>query len=394
MLISTENDLAKLRDLSAQHSALTTVTPVADGRPEWVFEDGLLKNTRAEYFSISLRHSDPGQRLLMMEQLEPILVMLLVADIDGVTSVLLSLRTEPGLIGLTNYSATIQSTASNYRRKHGGKPTPFIEVADDPQSFGDVLYDAEHFDWGDYYVHKTKRFLIVQLSEPVSATPGHRWVSLGAARQLMLEDHLITNDVRVALNYLMRPATTPAHAGHAYPPTPDRSALRTSPGLSPDVVDSRGVGLAFFRTDTKTREVNSWAQPLLVPSATKHISLPYIDSGSGKLFCVEMRTQPGLLGRRLWFPATAPGPTTRSVATSAEGGRFWRYRIEIGIKPVRPPSGPASTDVAWLTESEVADLVAAPLQTSLELRMAWSLAVAESPDADSHDDKSHDSSPT
>jgi hypothetical protein len=383
MSTSTEDDVATLRDLCAQCSELTTVTRVDDGQPEWVFEDGLLKNTRAEYFSISLRQSDSGQGLLMMEQWEPALIVLLVADIDGVESVLLSLRTEPGLIGLTNYSATIQSTASNYLRKHGGKPTPFIEVADDPRSFGAVLYDAEQFDWGHYYVHKTKRFLIVRLSERVPATPGHRWVSLRAARQLLLENHLITNDLRVALNHILRPARIPELVGEATPSTPDRSALPTSPRLSPAVMDSRGVGLAFFRTDTETREVNSWVQPLLVPSTTMNISFPYFDSGSEKFFGVEKRTQPGLLGRRVWFPATVPGPATLSVATSAEGGRFWRHSIDIGLQRVGTPSERASGNVEWLTETEVADLVAAPLQTSLELRMAWSVAAAESPDVGS-----------
>jgi hypothetical protein len=110
------------------------------------------------------------------------------------------------------------------------------------------------------------------------------------------------------------------------------------------------------------------------------IALPYRDSGPGRRFGVEKRTQPGLLGRRLWFPATVPGSTTRSVATSAEGGRFWRFLIEVDLQRVPSPSGRASGNVEWLTETEVADLVAAPLQTSLELRMAWSVAAAESPD--------------
>jgi hypothetical protein len=32
----------------------------------------------------------------------------------------------------------------------------------------------------------------------------------------------------------------------------------------------------------------------------------------------------------------------------------------------------------WITEAELADLVRQPLQTALELRMAWSLVLAES----------------
>lgn len=370
-----------LRKLCSEHSLLTGVTPVADGHPEWVFDHGVLKNTRADYFSISLRESEAAGPLLMMEQREPILVMLLVADISGVESVLLSLRTEPGLIGLTNFSSTIQSTASNYLRKHGGKATPFIEMATDPHSFGTVLYDGEHFDWGDYYVYKTKRFLILKLSTPQPAPPGYQWVSLATVRSLLRGDFLVTNDLRVALNYLLEPASPPVADDSVDPAIPDGSVIPVSPDLGPDVVDSRGVRLMFIRTDTVTREVTSWVQPLLVPAEPMRIVLTSTQSGSEKLFAVERRTQPGLLGRQLWFPAeVTSGATTTRVANSAEGGRFWRFRIDLMTRAVSSPSCLPGDEVEWLTAAELAARVAEPLQTSLELRMAWSLAAAEEQD--------------
>jgi hypothetical protein len=377
-LVPPEQAVPKLRELCREHSRLTALTPVPDGRPDWVFDDGVLRNTRADYFSISLRES--GLAILMMEQREPALVMLLVADIDGVESVLLSLRTEPGLIGLTNFSSTIQSTASNYLRRHGGKATPFIDVASDPRAFGTVLYEGEHFDWGDYYVYKTKRFLIVKLPGPEPAPPGYHWVNLGALRSLLSADYLITNDLRVALNYLARPVFPPIAGDSGDEPVPDRRILPVKPDLGPDVVDSRGVRLTFRRTDTQTREVSSWVQPLLVPAEPMRIALTHTGAGSERLFAVEKRTQPGLLGRQLWFPAEfSSGSVMRRVANSAEGGRFWRFHIDLETQTVDAPGDRDSDKVEWLTEAELAALVAIPLRTSLELRMAWSLAAAESP---------------
>lgn len=71
----------------------------------------------------------------------------------------------------------------------------------------------------------------------------------------------------------------------------------------------------------------------------------------------------------------------RTVSTSAEGGRFWRYRIDMRLVEVGCPDDQTvegSRGVAqWMPEAELAALVAQPLQTSLELRMAWSLVHAE-----------------
>ena len=368
--------MAELRSRCRRFSLSTSVTAVDDGHPDWIVDGGILKNSQADYFSIGLREPEIGNRLLMMEQTEPALVMLLAADIDGVESVLLNLRTEPGLIGLTNLSTTIQSTPSNYLRRHGGKATPFIDVALDPEEFGTVLYDGAQFDWGDYYVYKTKRFLIVKLSAPAPAPEGYIWVSRAAVQRLLLEDNLITNDLRVCLPYLLK-SGTPATDSDASQPVPERSSVVTRPDFSTSVVDSRGVRVGFFRTTTEAREVKSWVQPLLMPNEPMAIRLSTTGPPSGRLFAVEKRTQPGLLGRQLWFPAaTRPGTVIRQVTTSAEGGRFWRFQIDVDVQRVDRPDNPG-TETAWLTVEQLTSLVAAPLLTSLELRMAWSLACGE-----------------
>lgn len=374
-------DIGRLRSLCSAHSVGTSVLMIPDGLPDWIVEDGRLRNTKADYFSIGLYASNEGNPILLIEQKETALVMLLVAEIDGRDSVLLNLRTEPGLIGLTNLSTTIQSTPSNYLRRHGGKGTPFIEIAADPGSHGTIVYEGEHHDWGDHYHHKTKKFLIVKLASPVEAPPGFCWVDLDTARAVLLEDNLVTNDLRVSIPLVDTASHRARVDSDVAPPAACGPPLH-SLGYSPGAVDSRGTAALFFRTHTETREVRSWVQPLLVPREALGISLSFARTPSTRLFAVERRTQPGLLGRQLWFPAqTGAGRTVRTVSTSAEGGRFWRYRIDMRLVEVGCPDDQTvegSRGVAqWMPEAELAALVAQPLRTSLELRMAWSLVHAE-----------------
>jgi hypothetical protein len=202
------------------------------------------------------------------------------------------------------------------------------------------------------------------------------------ARRLLAEDHLITNDLRVTLTLLSERrgpdhGEFPTHDDAADAPA-HLQALEFTPGTS----DSRGTTVAFFRTQTETREVSSWVQPLLVPGAPMEIDLAFAERGGERVFAIERRTQPGLLGTRLWFPAPAAGGTViRRVTTSAEGGRFWRFEIVVRVRRLDSPGKmpeDSQSRTRWITEAELADLVRQPLQTALELRMAWSLVLAES----------------
>lgn len=378
-------DSDSLRQLCSKHSLGTFISRVENGLPDWIFDNGILRNSKADYFSVGFYAQEEGDSLLLMEQKDTALVMLLVCNIDGQDAVLLSLRSEPGLIGLTNYSTTIQSTPSNYLRKHGGKSTPFIQVAMDPGSQGKVLYEGTHHDWGDYYLNKTKRFLIVELESPVEAPKDFCWVTLETANALLRENHLVTNDLRVAIPLLTaRGVHNSVETEGALSLADSRQLLRTLE-FSPGVVDCRGTGVSFFKIETETREVISWVQPLLVPKSDLRISLAFAKSSSGRMYAIEKRTQPGLLGHQLWFPANkGNGNIARTVKTSAEGGRFWRYQIEVELIEVENPCDAtvnAGGSECWVSEQSLSLLVTKSLQTSLELRMAWSLAYAGGIDA-------------
>jgi dTDP-4-dehydro-6-deoxy-alpha-D-glucopyranose 2,3-dehydratase len=369
-------DVDALRELCRQHSLGTVVSPVQDGQPEWILDHGILRNSKADYFSIGLYAQEHGEPFLLMTQKDPALVLLLVSKIDDQDVILLSLRTEPGLIGLTNLTTTIQSTPSNYLRRHGGKTTPFIQIAMDPGAQGSILYEGAQYDWGDYYLGKTKRFLIVELGSHAEAPPGFCWVSVEAAQALLLENHLVTNDLRVSIPFLATRSVQNPAVSEALP-FAGSPKLRPMLEFSPGVGDCRGTNVSFFRTETATREVRSWVQPLLVPRDEMKISLAFARGVSGRVFAIEKRTQPGLSGQQLWFPiAGMSGKAYRSVTTSAEGGRFWKYPIHIELIEAEGPRDAVGNDgghQCWVSEERLSLLIAQPLQTSLELRMAWSL---------------------
>ena len=374
---TTDFSPASLRALCSDYSKFSKITEVSEC-PDWILYEGRLRHSKADYFSIGLFRAKSGENLFLLEQTETALVVLLTTAILGRTYILLSLRTEPGLIGLTNLSTTIQSTPSNYLRRHGGKATPFIEIAAEPSRHGKVLYDGKHHDWGNYYLNKTKRFLVIHVENPPDAPSGYCWVELEVARSLLAEDNLITNDLRVCLPLVLNHQTAVPGRLFENAPTNDVTHLGES-GFLPDAVDSRGAKVSFYRTETQTREVASWIQPLLVPREAMKLELGFCEENGSRLFAITRGTQPGLLGCHLWFPAEVKGGhVAQKVSTSAEGGRFWKFEIQITLRHVESRSAaiPSQESPAWVTEAELAALVAQPLQTSLELRMAWSLAIA------------------
>lgn len=375
MRIVSADDVERLRGLCERQRAQTRVHRVADARPDWDWVDGWLCHARSDYFRIGAHRDANDDVLFLIAQREPALVMLVLARIDGEEAALLSLRAEPGLIGGVNLTTTIQSTPSNFRREHGGRPTPFIDIAFDPSAHGTVVHDGFQYDWGSWYLRKRKRFLVVRLDEAVEAPEGFVWVRRRALMDALREDHLVTNDLRVAA--ILPPSGDATGAPCDEEPSAWRAAL-TLVGAPEE--DCRGARIGYFRTETTTREVGSWAQPLLVPAHPMQIVLCRRKAGDRVLYALGQRSQAGLQGVEVWFPADVSGGNVVNearVSTSAEGGRFWQHRIDLVLRDFGADGQDAPTVETgeWMDSGQVEDLMATSCRTSLELRMAWSLAV-------------------
>lgn len=221
---------------------------------------------------------------------------------------------------------------------------------------------------------KKKRYLILKLNNLLVPPAGFFWVTQDVLVQMAQHDQLITNDLRVCVPFvhIKAPMNVAVHV-------PYRASSRTIAKVPFDykTVDSDGRHIKFFRAQTRAREVGGWIQPLLAGCKPKHIRLTFKEVGGSKRYALIQSSQVGLLGERVWYPAEiANAEACQSVFTSAEGGRFWRHAIHIQLLKLTDDTHNSTDEdaqVLWLTKSQLLDMIATPLATSLELRMALSM---------------------
>jgi oxidase EvaA len=378
--------LGALREtLADQTSVERCTTP-----DTWRIDEGVLRHVDAGYFEIAGFADDDGAERLLIRQRETALAGLVVHGTPGERSFLLNARCEPGLHGICQFSTTIQSTPSNYERRHGGAATPFIGLFLEPDSPARYVHDSLEYDWGAYYDAKRKRFAIVEVDERLETASPCVWVDEPNLRRMIGEDFLVTGDLRASIALLdahdMVADGAPAIAVDAQPT--GRSALTQVPlekltswvidewGLHERTVD-QGVAVYYVRTRSTSREVGDWSQPLVRVSHDDRVRLPVRRRNGEPEFAVELRTELGLAGAELYHPAE-PGEfavPTRVIRTSAEGGRFLRHEVVLELAEVHAEALPGAT---WLNRSELARLLLQPGRTAIQLRLAATLLGAES----------------
>lgn len=405
-------DIEGIRRLLAAERRTVTVEEVPDGRPDWVVRHGRLLHIAADYFSIHAIVDGAGVRALLLRQTEDVIVALLVARHRDEMALLLAVRSEPGLVGTTCLSTTIQSTFANYSRRHGGRATPFLDVVT-TTGRDRIVHESVQFDWGDHYDGKVKRFLVIEVAPDLEVPNGFAWVSVDTARALLVADHLITNDLRALLGVTIehlarglgaedagspvartRTMPTPAGAGWIGPSIDaadrvDLDALRVVRYGRTQYVDDAGAVVGFHRTTAASREVTSWVQPLLRLPGRRRITL-YQEPGPDGRVALVSTAQRGVPGLELWAPAGPDSPPASPGSlpaghvircrTSGEGGRFLHHRIDVALaaadEAVVMDSARWPDGTRWMTRDEVQSLVTSSLATSLELRLAWSLLAA------------------
>ena len=355
------------------------VDAVAGPAGGWIWREGALVHQHADYFSVIGRRVD-GVDHLMLRQTEHALVGLLVTGPPGRRRMLLNARAEPGLHGACQFSTTVQSTPSNYERRHGGSATPHIDLFLQPPPGARILHDALQFDWGGYYHRKTKRVLIVEMADAPAAAEPLVWVNQPDYAVLAREPYCVTADLRVAAA-----ALSAVDSGHVGAPDGSPAATKES---SPDAVeialesssawtiDNAGIhgdncGIIWVRTRSRSREITDWVQPLMVIGERLELTLAVRSGSRGFEAAVHHGTDKGLDGKRILRPRPVEPPTRtlHSVRTSAEGGRFWQHDVLLRV---------VEADDAmegWMPFDLLHQHALYPLTTSLELRLLLALVI-------------------
>ncbi len=377
--------LSALREaLAGQTLVERCTTPDA-----WRIDEGVLRHVDAGFFEIAGFIEDDGSERILIRQRETALAGLVVHGEAGERFFLLNARCEPGLHGICQFSTTIQSTPSNYERRHGGAATPFIGLFLDPASPARSLHDSVEYDWGAYYDAKRKRFAIVEVDELLETASPCVWVDESNLHRMIAEDFLVTGDLRASIALLnahdiladgartiavdVRPAGRSALA--QVPLDELTSWVIDEWGLRERTAD-QGLAVDYVRTRSTSREVGDWSQPLVRVSHDDRVRLPMRHRNGEAEFAVERRTELGLAGEELYYPAECAesGLPTRVVRASAEGGRFLRHEVVLELAEVQAGALPGAT---WLNGSELARLLLQPGQTAIQLRLAATLLSTE-----------------
>lgn len=159
--------------------------------PSWRVHNGAITHSSGGFFTVEGRCADTALNPSTLgaqpvfHQPEDGLLCLAIAIFGATPFALVQFVPEPGLPGGVGIGPTIQATASNMRRAHGGAPPPMVDqLAAATQT---AVCDALLSDRRGWFAGKRNRHLIVTVA-PLALRPGNdrfRWVPLSDLRELV-----------------------------------------------------------------------------------------------------------------------------------------------------------------------------------------------------------------
>ena len=321
-------------------------TPIAfDESREWHFENGYLRHRTGGWFFLAGLTSEArhprlnAQQQLIIIQRQIAINGFLARPAAAGLELLFQGRVEPGNIGGMQLAPTVQSTVSNYKRLHGGKPTPFIDFFLEPDR-QTVLFDCLQSEEATRYLGKYNQNIVVRVSGGLPAPDGFRWYDLSAIRQFAVSSNVLNTDARSVLScldwtLLAGPAgpfsghpqgsfgaalkdsfnsrahdadssntdvlswlaRLRAHAGHhaQVVPIPQLKNWLVQRESIREIDHCHGFEVRQFRVVATGREVKSWDQPLITSTAAGRLALVFQKRGTVLQVLVKASYEIGFL---------------------------------------------------------------------------------------------------
>jgi oxidase EvaA len=193
-----------LRNLNKEQFFYVDKIPLSD-MEKWYFDDwtGNLHHQSGGFFSIrglkvKTNIGNIGEWTQpIIHQPEIGVLGIITKKINGILYFLMQAKAEPGNLNTFQLSPSVQATRSNYLRKHGGKPTLYLEYFLD-RSRATVLFDQLQSEQGARFYHKRNRNIIVRVpdDEVIEESPNHKWFTLGQIISLMNLNNTVNMDTR------------------------------------------------------------------------------------------------------------------------------------------------------------------------------------------------------
>ena len=357
---------------ASRRSCDTQVEQIPRSRSkEWIFDGRRLHHITGGFFAVvgaALYRGGERQPHLdqpLIDQPEIGILGFLVRPGRDTTDFLVQAKPEPGNIGVVQAAPSVQATESNYRRRHHGRPTPFLEHFLSPRR-GAVLSDSLQSEQGTRFLGKYNRNMIVTVPPhaAVPEAPALRWSPLHELLPLLVRDFQINTDARSVLasapwRLLASAGAAPfrrwrGHGGlgesllNSYEAPEERHALPTAhvierlQGLRrtadfvPTVVDLADLQhweitdtaiaptrraaftISHFSVSTTEREVTDWDQPLVASSPAARVALLGQERGGVLHFLFMARPELGFRERFQYGPSIQEVPGDALIVPSLE----------------------------------------------------------------------------
>lgn len=371
----------------------------------WEFGEtsGNLYHRSGRFFSVEgldVTHDEKsphGWQQPVMVQPEAAIIGILAKEFDGVLHFLMQAKMEPGNPGLIQISPTVQATPSNYTKVHRGNDVNYIDYFIDAGR-GRILVDVLQSELGSYFLHKSNRNMIVEVTEDVPLQDQFCWLTMGQVAELLRRDNTVNMDSRSIFS-CAPPARIWSHALHSdtellswFTAVRARRHVRASrvplanatdwtrDEWAVEHVDKKHFRIVAVQVEAGNREVPRWSQPLCEPVGRGVSAFVTCRFEGVPHLLARARAEAGFLdtvelGPTVQYtPANydgtdlppfadlvrdAPASSVRYEAVHAEeGGRFLKAESSYQIIEVEPGELPADLppDYNWVTPSQLASL--------------------------------------
>lgn len=393
---------------------------VADARlsdsTDWAVRDGAIRHRSDRFFRVvGVRTAHGDQPLLEQREIGTLGFLL---RGDARRELLVHAKVEPGNVGGAQLAPTVQATASNADRVHGGDAPPFSrEFSSNAVRRRSRVLGSEQ---GTRFAGKLNANVIAEAVTALDHGASHRWMPVDEVLDLLAHDWVVNTDARSVLVtadwaallgrepftrrrdvWSARLAASLRAAADVTAVTQSLLAARRAAQAPQSVavealdgwrLDDGGITplaggpfrVRHVAVRCRGREVERWDQPIIDSVDDGLVELWVDDRGPHPLFGLTPVTEPGLL-HRVELTATrvrAPGEGAGTHATageviaavqqSDEGGRFLHDRSRYALVRVDDPAT-APDGTLWLSLAQLVVLMREGEWTTNEARSALSL---------------------
>jgi len=388
----------------------SVVATTLESCENWTMDDLSIHRHDGAFFS-AIGFQSENSKMILLDQRETGLIGTITTRKNGIRFFLLQLKSEPGLSKGHALTTTVQSTPSNYSRKHGGNPPFGIDYFLNLSVNSAVLYDSFDVDYGAFFAKKIKRFIVIETNAISNLPENFFWFSEAEIVDLIALDFFLSTDLRMTLaKFFSLPDlsslpcehnleegeiffSTQTYASSRQIPISDLDNYKLNPERSEFSTNSDVPikSVNFYNIVSAKSEAITWGQPLITISHTPRISLYKINSHNIEYYLVKWRKEPGLMNQWTLGPSyvnyldkedffkslSVEGKVIKSFKVMGEGARFFKVDFQVDILDLQLDSNEFSMlqlDPCFrmMSTRHLHHLLRTAMVTSVELRYCLS----------------------